>query len=317
MSQTTQRRLRLSIVSDCFIVCVLIAAYYIYLSANFPVKGLRWGSVCLIIFPVFTLGFYIQSIRSATTIAKGVRAAVVSVVAILWFSFQCWELSYLTSGFSCSALSGTRFFSMCALARVIQIIGIITPLVMLVEVAVTWKVGPMLPVTKQDAVLATPEQQQQQQQQPVYYVVPGPNGGFVPMQTLAPGQQPYIVMQQPFQQQPFQQQPFQQQHFQQQPFQQQPFQQQPFQQQSFQQQPFQQQAFSENPLPPLPQSSDGIAVSGTPSQPQQQTPVGSVVTASPQATASEPATSPALVQATSTESTPPSTVPPPSTLTHP
>ncbi|KAF9371840.1 hypothetical protein CPB97_001680 [Podila verticillata] len=195
MSRVLQRRLRMTIIFLSFITLICLAAYFGQVKAISDSLEFNWETICIIAIPLITFIGYIFSIRSHVIVHKFVRAVPLLAITGLWLYLNGDTLNFfITSDVDFSCGGGPSYFmGICIANRIAIVLGIVCACLVLIEVAVTLRQGPIVPVQPKDVIIVSPlemQQQQQFQQQHYSYIAPQPGNPTNPYQ------------QQPFQQYP-------------------------------------------------------------------------------------------------------------------
>ncbi|KFH73190.1 hypothetical protein MVEG_00411 [Podila verticillata NRRL 6337] len=205
MSRVLQHRLRITIIFLSFIILICLAAYFGQIKAIDGNLEFVWQTICVIAIPLITFSCYICSIRSHVIVHKFVRAAPLLAITGLWLYLNCDTLNFfITSNLDFSCDGGPSYYmGICIANRISIVLGIVCACLILIEVAVTLRQGPIVPVQPKDVIIVSPlEMQQQQQFQQQQFQ----------QQQLQQQHYSYIAPQpgnltNPYQQQPFQQYP--------------------------------------------------------------------------------------------------------------
>ncbi|KAG0361367.1 hypothetical protein BG005_008515 [Podila minutissima] len=175
MLRRLQHGLRITIILSSFALLISSSIFF----SNY-VRKYKIYNICAILISVISFIFYICSIRFHAITRKAVRAIPLLAIAGVWFFVSL-------SSFDC--------YSDCTVGPVCTCLGIACSCLVVIEVAVTLRLGPIAPVEPKEVIIVSPQELQQQlfQQQPQqqqHYLHSAPH----------PGNIPYPYQQQSFQQ---------------------------------------------------------------------------------------------------------------------
>ncbi|KAF9329175.1 hypothetical protein BG006_007699 [Podila minutissima] len=167
MLRQLQHGLRITIILSSF--ALLISSSIFFSNYMRKYEKYKWGVICAILISVISFIFYICSIRFHAITRKAVRAIPLLAIAGVWFYVSL-------SSFDC--------YSDCTVGPVCTCLSIACSCLVVIEVAVTLRLGPIAPVKPKEVIIVSPQELQQQlfQQQPQqqqHYLHSAPHPGNI------------------------------------------------------------------------------------------------------------------------------------------